>query len=109
MSDDVILPASVTDPGDGLHACRVCGVFVLRPSDHDRQTHEIAALERLAAAIEGVTLRLDAGRQLRWLEEMERVEREVFPDSRPRSEVVVPCTCLAGLDPHCPIHGSSAR
>lgn len=27
--------------------------------------------------------------QLAWMEEMERIEREVFPDSRPRSEVIV--------------------
>lgn len=27
--------------------------------------------------------------QLAWLEEMERIEQEVFPDARPRSEVIV--------------------
>lgn len=28
--------------------------------------------------------------QLAWMEEMERIEQEVFPDARPRSEVIVP-------------------
>lgn len=50
--------------------------------------------------------------QLAWLEEMERIEQEVFPDARPRGEVVIPCTCRITEpwrpDPHCPIHGSSA-
>jgi hypothetical protein len=32
---------------------------------------------------------IDRQKQLAWLDEMERIEQEVFPDARPRSEVVV--------------------
>jgi hypothetical protein len=31
----------------------------------------------------------DTRKQLAWMEEMERIEQEVFPDARPRSEVIV--------------------
>jgi hypothetical protein len=34
----------------------------------------------------------DASGQLAWLEYMERVEQEVFPDARPRSEIEVVIT-----------------
>jgi hypothetical protein len=30
-----------------------------------------------------------AAEQLAWMEEMERIEQEIFPDARPRSEVIV--------------------
>jgi hypothetical protein len=32
---------------------------------------------------------IDRQKQLAWMQAMERVEQEVFPDARPRSEVVV--------------------
>jgi len=34
--------------------------------------------------------------QLAWMEEMERIEQEVFPDARPRSEVVVEVEQVGG-------------
>jgi hypothetical protein len=47
---------------------------------------------------------------------MERIEQEIFPDARPRSEVVVVvvvCTCgtdpLGNHDPNCPVTQEAMR
>jgi predicted DNA-binding protein YlxM (UPF0122 family) len=59
-----------------------------------REHHRAASKNLLdaieaAGSIEAALERVHAKQQLDWMDEMERTEQEVFPDSRPRSEVIV--------------------
>ena len=58
-------------------------VTALPPHDHTIEPGEINRRGCRRCEIEG------ARKQLDWMEKMEAIEREVFPGSRPRSEVVV--------------------
>jgi hypothetical protein len=56
----------------------------LPPHDHTIEPGEINRRGCRRCEIEE-----GARKQLAWMEEMERIEQEVFPDARPRSEVIV--------------------
>lgn len=65
--------------------CERCGLRAWDDlySDDGLPGHEILICSSCRREIEG------ARKQLAWMEKMEAIEREVFPDSHPRSEVVV--------------------
>ncbi len=46
------MTAPILTTGDGTKRCEICRVWVVEARDHDRELHLIAALERLAAALE---------------------------------------------------------
>lgn len=55
----------------------------LPPHDHTIEPGEINRRGCRRCEIDG------ARKQLAWMEQMERIEQEVFPDACPRSEVIV--------------------